>query len=138
MVITSVRFPHKDIHKETWMSPDGHTRNQIDHVIIDARHDSDIIDVRSYTGADCDSHNCLVKIKYRPKITVANRSTGIRSMKYNTEKVKDINVSQEYKWTIKQQLGNQPLQDNDDIEERWKNIKQSIHTAAEEVGDDTP
>jgi hypothetical protein len=46
MVISSVRFPHKDIHKETWISPDGHTRNQIDHVIIDARHASDIIDVR--------------------------------------------------------------------------------------------
>jgi hypothetical protein len=54
-------------------------------------------------------------------------------MKYNTEKVKDIKVSQEYKWTIEQQLGNQPLQDNDDTEERWKNIKQSVHTAAEEV-----
>jgi hypothetical protein len=54
-------------------------------------------------------------------------------MKYNTEKVKDMKVSQEYKWTIEKQLGNQPLQDNDDMEERWKNIKQSIHTAAEEV-----
>jgi hypothetical protein len=31
-------------------------------------------------------------------------------------------------WTIEQQLGNQPLQDNDETEERWKNIKQSIHT----------
>jgi hypothetical protein len=37
-------------------------------------------------------------------------------MKYNTEKVKDIKVSQEYKWTIEQQLGNQPLQDNDIID----------------------
>jgi hypothetical protein len=54
-------------------------------------------------------------------------------MKYNTEKVKDIKVSQEYKWTIEQQLRNQPLQDNDDIEETWKNIKQSIHKAAKEV-----
>jgi hypothetical protein len=42
-------------------------------------------------------------------------------------------VSQEYKWIIEQQLGNPPLQDNDDIEQRWKNINQSKKTAAEEV-----
>jgi hypothetical protein len=85
MVISEVRFSHKDIHKEAWISPDSHTRNQIDHVIIDARHASDIIDVRSYRGADCDSDHCLFEIKYRPKLTVADRSTGTRSMKYNTE-----------------------------------------------------
>jgi hypothetical protein len=54
MVISNVRFPHKDIHKETWISPDLHTKNQIDHVLIDARHASDIIDVKSCRGADCD------------------------------------------------------------------------------------
>jgi hypothetical protein len=27
MVISSVRFPYKYIHKESWISPDGHTRN---------------------------------------------------------------------------------------------------------------
>jgi hypothetical protein len=45
--ISSMRFPHKDIHKETWISPDGHTKNQINHVLIDARHSSDIIDVKA-------------------------------------------------------------------------------------------
>jgi hypothetical protein len=58
-----VRFPHKDIHKETWISPHGY-KNQIDRVLIDARHASDIIDVKSCRGADCDSYHDLVKIKY--------------------------------------------------------------------------
>jgi hypothetical protein len=45
LVISSMMFPHKSVHRETWISPDGQTRNQIDHVMIDARN---IIDVQSY------------------------------------------------------------------------------------------
>jgi hypothetical protein len=46
MCISSTYFPYKNIHKETSMSPDGGTRNQIDHVIIDTRHAKDITDVK--------------------------------------------------------------------------------------------
>jgi hypothetical protein len=94
MVISSVRFSHKDIHKETWISPDGHTKNQLNHVlrymlIIDARHASDIIDVKSCTGADCDSDHYLVKIQYQPRLSIARTSTGTRNVKFNMGRIKE-------------------------------------------------
>jgi hypothetical protein len=40
-------FPHPNIHKFTWTSPDGKTHNQW-------RRHSSVLDVRSFRGADCD------------------------------------------------------------------------------------
>ena len=45
----------QDIHKMTWRSPNGQTFNQIDHLFIDARHVSNVMDVRTFRGANIDS-----------------------------------------------------------------------------------
>jgi hypothetical protein len=37
LVVESTMFPHRNIHKYTWTSPDGKTNNRIDHVLIDRR-----------------------------------------------------------------------------------------------------
>jgi hypothetical protein len=37
LIVKKTTFPHRDIHKHTWTSPDGVTHNQIDHVLTDNR-----------------------------------------------------------------------------------------------------
>ena len=46
LVVKSTMFPHRNIHKYTWTSPDGQTHTQIDHVLIDRRLHSSILDLR--------------------------------------------------------------------------------------------
>jgi hypothetical protein len=55
MAIKSTYFMRKQIHLQTWHSPDGHTFNQIDHCLIDGRHFSGVIDVMVRRGANIDS-----------------------------------------------------------------------------------
>jgi hypothetical protein len=37
LIVKSTTLRHCNIHKHTWTSPDGVTRNQIDYVLIDKR-----------------------------------------------------------------------------------------------------
>jgi len=55
LVVKSTMFPHHDIHKYAWTSPDGKTRNQIGHILIDRRWHSSKFDVQSFRGTDCDT-----------------------------------------------------------------------------------
>ena len=42
LVVKSTMFPHRNIRKYTWTSPDWKTHNQIDHILIDRRWHSSI------------------------------------------------------------------------------------------------
>ena len=63
MVVRSTLLQHKSVHLKTWRLPDGLSVNQIDHVMTDSRHTTDIIDVKSCRGADHDSDHYMVKVK---------------------------------------------------------------------------
>ncbi|PNF27854.1 hypothetical protein B7P43_G09196 [Cryptotermes secundus] len=40
LTVKSTMFPHRNIHKFTWTSPDGKMHNQIEHILIDRRRHS--------------------------------------------------------------------------------------------------
>jgi hypothetical protein len=45
LTVKSTIFPYRTIHKCTWSSPKGKTRNQIDHILTDRRQHSNVLDI---------------------------------------------------------------------------------------------
>lgn len=68
MVLGSTLFPHKSIHKITWVSPDNRTQSQIDHFAISRRWRTSLLDVRNKRGADINSDHYLIVARVRVKI----------------------------------------------------------------------
>jgi exonuclease III len=71
LVVKSTMFPHRRIHKHTWTPPERNTHNQTDHILIDRIRHSNIFDVRSFKGADCDTDHYLVIAKVRERLAVS-------------------------------------------------------------------
>jgi endonuclease/exonuclease/phosphatase family metal-dependent hydrolase len=44
LVVKSTMLPHRSFHKYTWTFPDRKTHNQIDHILINRRRHSSILD----------------------------------------------------------------------------------------------
>ena len=75
LVIGGSIFPHKRIHKATWISPNHVTENQIDHICISRKFRRSWQDVRVMRGADVssDHHLLMTTVKLRLKrFTTAN------------------------------------------------------------------
>jgi endonuclease/exonuclease/phosphatase family metal-dependent hydrolase len=68
--VKSTMFLHRNIHKYTWTFPDGKPHIQIDHILEDRRRHSNVLDVRSFRTADCDSDHYLVVAKVRERLAL--------------------------------------------------------------------
>ena len=97
LALKSTVFPHREIHKYTWTSTDGKTHNQIDHILIDRRWHSSILDVRSFRGADCDTHHYLMVAKVRERLAVSKQAAQrFDGEGFNLRKLNELEVKKQY------------------------------------------
>ncbi|VDP48168.1 unnamed protein product [Schistosoma margrebowiei] len=136
LVIGDTIFPHKRIHKATWISPDHTTENQIDHIYINKIFRRTMDDVRTSRGADVASDHHLVVANLKLKLK-NNWTTGQTALqRFNTAFLRDTDKRNEFKIALNNRF--QALQDllkeeETSMEDSWKDIKEALTSTCQEV-----
>jgi hypothetical protein len=63
LIIKRAMFPRRNIHKFSFISPDGKSQNK-NHILKDRRRDSSELDVSSHRRTDCDTDPYVVVANY--------------------------------------------------------------------------
>jgi hypothetical protein len=121
-------FPHRNIHKYTWTSPDGNTHNQIDHILIDRPRHSSALDVRSLTTADCDTDQYLVMAKFRERLAVNKQNPQrFHEEMFNLSNLNEVGGKERYRVVLTNKFaGLEDLDTNLDIKSAWETITENI------------
>lgn len=139
LAITSNMFPHKDVHKYTWTSPDGQRQNQIDHVAVRSRCKRSVQDTRVYRGVDVGSDHNLVVTKAKLKLNSTDKKQE-RTVRYEESKLRVPEIRQQLKLELRNRFSILQMPDRNDtvtddhknsdksdpttnVEQRWQKIK---------------
>ena len=85
LVIANTFFQQHKRSLDTWTSPDGQHRNQIDYVLCSQRWRSSIQSAKTRPGADCGSDYELLITKFRLKLKKVGKTT--RPFRYDLNKI---------------------------------------------------
>ena len=131
LVIAGTLFPHKDIHKITWISLDGNTKSQLDHLMISGRWRSSLLDSRAQRSADAGSGNYLVRTRIKLRLNT-HRNNKKTSPRFDVDRLKDEMVKMKFRVTLRKKLEENRVEE-EDIEEMWDKQRDAYVKTAEEV-----
>ncbi|XP_058811328.1 uncharacterized protein LOC131676223 [Topomyia yanbarensis] len=95
------------------------------------RHFWDILDVRTYQGANVDSDHYLMMLKLRPKLSVVNSLRYRRLPLYNLDRLRETNVATTYAQHLEAALPPEEELIDAPVEDCWTRIKAAISSTAE-------
>ena len=130
MYIMSTKFKHK-IHKGTWVTPDGNTCNQIDHVLVNQNKSSMIQDVRTLRRSNYNSDHFLVKVKMIQTLIRMQNNNNIQRKQWNRKNLQSKEKLKQYRQSLYNKL--ETMKECEDANIEWQQIKDSVLNAATEV-----
>ena len=122
LIIGGTLLPHKNIHKTTWISPDGKTENQSDHITISRKWRRSLHDVRVKPGADAASDHHLVVAVLKAKLMAYRDRAGRPQIKFNVQCLREEQTSEEFKVEVRNRLSLLSLLPEETNEEQWHSL----------------
>jgi hypothetical protein len=128
LIVKRTVFPRHNIYKFTWTSPDRKTHNQIDHIFIDRKRHSSVLDVRSFVEAD----HYPVAAKVRERLAVSKRTTHRFQMeRLNLQKLNEIEHKELYCVEISCRFAALENLDSEvNVSRAWETIRGNIKISA--------
>ena len=92
-----------------------------------------MLDVRSFREADCDTDHCLVVAKVKERLAVSKLAWKFEVERLKLRKLSELEVRKQYHIKIvNMSAALENLNESEDINRAWENIKENIKTSAKD------
>lgn len=136
MLVMNTFFQHKDVHKYTREVKSRGERSIIDYIIVSRELRQKIDDVKVRRGPEINSDHYLVIAK--TKIGMERKKAGTLRNRSTTGKIKshtlsDKDIAQKYRDRVQELIEMADIKSDNDLEDLWKILRDSLVTAGREV-----
>ena len=134
LVIGGTIFPHKTVHKASWVSPDGRTENQIDHCTI-SKFRRSLQDVRVMRGVDIGSdHHLLVgKVKIKLKRYGNSFCMEGKRIRFQVNLLQDPQKRQGFHLEVRNRFELLDTLEDVDVDGKWEKVKEVMKSTCSSV-----